>query len=239
VRGETGRAIDMLQRVVKLAPMDLDARNQLIEQYIARGTADEAVEEYIKLAEVYYSLADLSNSRKAYAKALRLAQISDLDTNWQVRVYHRIADIDIQSLNWRQAAQIFEQVVKIKPDDQKANSRLIDLNFRLGERGQALKVLDKYLQYMSAHDRVPEAIQFLVNQVEERPRQVAIRRRLGEAYFLDRNMEEAVNQLNLTLEMLMDLDDRVGAIAIAQRIIEFNPPNVSEFHQILEDLQSN
>lgn len=238
-RGETGRAIDMLRRVVSLSPMDLEARNRLINQLIARGTSGEAVEEYFKLAEVYYSLADLPNSRKAYVKALRLAQISDLDVNWQVRVLHRIADIDIQSLNWRQAAQIFQEVVKVKPDDEKGYTGLLDLNFRLGEGRQAIKEMDNYIQYMNTNDRISEAIQFLEKQVEERPQQAAIRRRLGELYFKVGNLEKAVEQLDMTQELLIKTGDRAGAIAAVQRIVELNPSNVEQYRQTLESLQSN
>jgi tetratricopeptide (TPR) repeat protein len=219
--------------------MDLDARNRLIDLLIARGTSDEAVVEYINLAEVYYSLADLTNSRKAYAKALRLAQISDLDTNWQVRVLHRIADIDIQSLNWRQAAQIFQEVVKIKPQDQKANAGLIDLHFRLGDSQQAIKALDSFIQYMSSHNKMVDVVEFLEKLVEERPQQASVRRRLGEAYFQTGNLDQAVDQLNMTREILMETGDRVGAIAALQRIIEYNPPDVERYQQILERFQSN
>ncbi|MFC1996999.1 tetratricopeptide repeat protein, partial [Chloroflexota bacterium] len=239
VRGETGRAIEMLRRVVDLLPMNIDARNRLIDQLINRGTSDEAVEEYIKLAEVYYSLADLTNSRKAYTKALRLVQISDLDTNCQVRVLHRIADIDIQSLNWRQAAQIFQEVVKLKPDDQIAYAGLLDLNFRLGEAGQAIKAMDNYIQYMNTNKRLPETIQFLEKQIEERPQQAAIHRRLGEVNFLVGNLEEAVTQLDLTREILIGTGNRAGAIAAVQRIVELNPPNVEEYQKLLESLKSN
>ena len=239
VRGEAGRAIEMLKRVVDLSPMDLAARSSLIDQLITRGTSDEAVEEYFKLAEVYYSLADLTNSRKSYAKALRLTQISDLDLTWQVRVLHRIADIDIQSLDWRQAANIYLEICKIKPDDQKANASLLDLNLRLGESDQAIRELDKYISYMNSNNRVTEAIQFLEKQVEERPQQAGLRRRLGEEYYLVGNLEQSVNHLDITREILMESGDRVGAMAAVQRIIEFNPPDVTQYQQILERLRSN
>ncbi len=239
VRGESGRAIDMLKRVVDLSPMDLEARSSLIDQLITRGTSDEAVEEYIKLAEVYYSLADLTNSRKSYAKGLRLAQISDLDITWQVRVLHRIADIDIQSLDWRQAANIYQEICKIKPDDQKAYASLLDLNFRLGESDQAIKELDKFISYMNSNNRVTGAIQFLEKQIEERPQQAALRRRLGEEYFIVGNLDQGVNHLDVTREILMETGDRVGAMAAVQRIIEFNPPDVARYQQMLERLQVN
>lgn len=239
VRGETSRAIDMLRRVVDLSPMDLDARNRLIDQLIDRGTSDEAVEEYLKLAEVYYSLADLTNSRKAYTKALRLAQISDLDKNWQVRVLHRIADIDIQSLNWRQAAQIFKEVVSIKLDDQKAYGGLVDLNLRLGEGRQAIQELDNYIRYMKTSGRLPDAVRFLEKLVEEHPQQIAIRRRLGEINSLVGNPNEAVKHLEVARELYTRSGDRMGAVAVLQQIIELNPPNVTEFQQELDKLKSN
>jgi tetratricopeptide (TPR) repeat protein len=239
VRGEAGRAIDMLHRVVDLSPMDLKARNRLIDQLITRGTSDEAVNEYIKLAEVYYSLADLTNARKAYAKGLRLAQISELDVSWQVRVLHRIADIDIQSLNWRQALQIYQEISKIKPNDEKAIGSLLDLNFRLGESEQAIRELDKYIQFMNSNKRVKEATQYLEKLVEERPQYAAIHRRLGEEYYLDGNLKKAVSELNETREILMETGDRMGAMAAVQRIIEFAPPDVEKYQQMLARLQSN
>lgn len=239
VRGEAGRAIDMLHRVVDLSPMDLKARNSLIDQLITRGTSDEAVNEYIKLAEVYYSLADLTNARKAYAKGLRLAQISELDVSWQVRVLHRIADIDIQSLNWRQALQIYQEISKIKPDDQKSMGSLLDLNFRLGESDQAIRELDKYIQFMNANNQIAEATQYLEKLVEERPQYAAIHRRLGEEYYLAGNLDQAVSELNETREILMETGDRMGAMAAVQRIIEFHPPDVEKYQKLLIRLKSN
>lgn len=239
VRGEAGRAIDMLRRVVDLSPMDLEARNQLIDQLISRGTSDKAVEEYIKLAEVYYSLADLTNARKTYTQALRLTQVSDINPSWRVRVLHRIADIDIQSLDWRQALQIYQEIVKIKPDDLKAFGSLVDLNFRLGESDQAVKELDTFIQFMNEHDRVMEALQFLEKQVEERPQQASIHRRLAEEFYLSGNLEQAVHHLDVTGEILLDAGDQFGAMAAIQRIIEFNPPDVAKYQQLLERIRSN
>jgi tetratricopeptide (TPR) repeat protein len=238
VRGEAGRAIDMLRRVVDLSPMDLEARNRLIDQLITRGTPSDAVEEYIKMAEVYYSLADLTNARKTYTKALRLTQISDINPNWQVRVLHRIADIDIQSLDWRQALQIYQEIVKVKPDDEKAYASLVDLNFRLSESDQAIREMDRFIQFMNAHNRTVEVIQFLEKQVEERPQEPAIHRRLAEEFYLVGNLEQAINQLDVTGDLLLNAGDRMGAMAAIQRIIEFKPPEVEKYQQLLEQLRT-
>ena len=102
VRGEAGRAIDMLRKVVDLAPLDTDARLNLIDQLTARGQRGDAVEEYLKMAEIYYSLAELAEARKTYSRALRFIEQSGLDESYRIRILHRVADIDVQSLNWRQ-----------------------------------------------------------------------------------------------------------------------------------------
>ena len=235
-RGEAGRAIEMFRRVVNLSPMDLAAREQLIEQLIARGTSEDAIQEYIQLAEVHYSLADLTNARKTLAKAMRLSQISDVGPAWQVRVLHRVADIDVQSLDWREAARVYHEIMTLKPDDGKACANLLDLNFRLGEHDKAVKSLDNFLKYLNAKQRMVEAIQFLEKQLEEHPQQAALHRRIAEEYHLVGNQEQAIRHLDRAGEILLDAGDSIGAIAAIQRIIDLNPPNVEEYRQMIETL---
>ncbi len=74
VRGEATQAVNLLKRIVQVAPMDLTVRTRLIDQLAARGLVDEAVSEYIDLADIYYRLAELDMARKTYTTALSLAQ---------------------------------------------------------------------------------------------------------------------------------------------------------------------
>ncbi len=238
VRGEAGRAIDVLRRVVEMAPMDIDTRTRLIDQLIARGENEDAIKEYIRLAEMYYNLADLVNARKTYARGLRMAQVSDVDPIWKVRVLHRIADIDIQSLDWRQAVRIYQEIITMKSDDLKAYTNLVDLNFRLGEREEALQVLDKMIAYFNENKKPEEALKFLETQVEERPDQVFIRRRAAEQYRLLGQIEAAVEQLDAAAEMMLDAGDRVGALSALQRIIDWKPKDVARYQQLYDRLKA-
>jgi hypothetical protein len=52
-------------------------------------------------------------------------------------------------------------------------------------------------------------------------------------------LDQAVEQLDLTKEILLENGDRVGAIAAVQRIVEFNPPDVENYKQTLTRLQSS
>ena len=54
--------------------MDMSARSKLIDQLVARGQVDDAIREYIELADIYYRLAELDMARKTYTNALRFVQ---------------------------------------------------------------------------------------------------------------------------------------------------------------------
>ncbi|MBN1665525.1 MAG: tetratricopeptide repeat protein [Anaerolineales bacterium] len=239
VRGESGRAIEMLRRVVEMAPMNMDIRLRLIDQLTNCGDHEAAIQEYIHLAEVYYNLAELTNARKTYAKALRLAQISDVDIVWRVRVLHRIADIDVQGLDWRQATQIYQEICTIKPDDQRAWKNLINLNVRMGELAQATKEVDQFIQLMRDKRQNNTLLQFLEEMVEEHSDQAMLRRRLAEQYHLMERKSQAIEQLDQVGEILLDSGDKMGAMAAIQRIIELEPDNVQEYRQLINRMRSN
>lgn len=236
-RGETLRATTVLRRIIELAPMDLGARNRLIDTLVARGEIPEALTEYQKLADVYYSLADLATARKTCMRALQLAQQSNADRVWKIKILHRVADIDLQSLDWRQALRVFEQIRTLQPDDEKARSTLIDLNFRLGQEAQALAELDGYLSFLVNASRRDEALKYAENMVGENSKQPAIRRRLAELYRLVGRMPDAIEQLDSAGELLLQSGDKAGAAEVIMAILSFNPPNVEEYQQLLAQLR--
>jgi tetratricopeptide (TPR) repeat protein len=237
VRGETARAIEMLERIVEMSPMDMAVRNHLIDQLIANGKSNQAIKELVKLAEVHYSLAELAEARKAYTRSLRYIQQSGADTSWQVRVMHRIADIDVQSLNWRRALSIYQQICAIQYDNIDANRKLIDLNFRLGERNQAITALENFIKILRGEGRHAEILTFLENLAEDWPDQIILKSYLAEFFAQAGRIEDAVLQLDSAGELYMQAGSREGAIRSIQKIIDLNPPNVEKYRQLLAEIQ--
>lgn len=237
-RGEPKRAIDMYRRVISLSPMDLNSRSRLIDQYIALDKIEEALKEYLEFAEVYYSQADLDMARKTYHDALKLAQQSGSETAWRMKILHRIADIDLQSLDWRQALRIYEQIRNYQPDDARARTNLVEINFRLGHETQAMMELDNYLALLVSSKRMQEAVQFLENLVADEPERPHIRRRLAELYKRLGRKDDAITQLDAAGDLLLAAGDKTGALQVIEAILALNPSNAAEYQQALAKIKS-
>lgn len=237
-RGEIHRAVDLYRKVTQLAPMDLNARKRLIELLVARDQLEEAVQEYIHLAEVYYNLADLEMARKTYKEALRLAQQPRVDRQWRVKILHLMADIDLQSLEWRQALRIFEQIRTLQPDDEPSRLSLIELNYRLGQEQAALAEVDNYINYLVGVHRADQAVVFLEKLVSDYPQHNALRSRLGDAYRLNGRKADALRVYDELGEACLEAGDRAGAIRAVEAILALNPDNKNDYLSLLSQLRT-
>lgn len=236
VRGEPQQAVETLRRIVELAPMDLTARQRLIEQLISIHSLDNAIQEYLNLANVHFSRAELVMARQTYTEALRLAQTSGVESSWKVKILHMMADIDLQSLDWRQALRVYEQIRLLKPEDEKARLNLTNLYIRLGQQQQAMAELDNYLAYLMERRQISTAYKFLENLVEERPEVLSARHRLAELYRQTGKVDKAIHQFDLLADHLVSAEDIPGAIKIINTILKLNPPNAAEYQALLDKI---
>lgn len=237
VRGETAQATKMLRRVIELAPIDLNARTRLIDQLIARGEVDEAINEYLDVADIYYRLAELDMARKTYTNALRVVQQANADRSWNVHILQRMADIDMQRLDWKQATRIFEQIRTLRPDDVSVRRSLIDLNLRLAQQPQAIAELENYISYLNTNGKGNQIIPFLEELVKENEDRVILRRALAEQYKQAGQTEAAIAQLDAIGEMLVKEGKTEEAVSTIQQILLMNPLNANEYQRLLRQLQ--
>ena len=178
MRGELGRAIDLYRRVIKLSPIEINARNRLIKLLVEHGQLKEAIAEYQSLAEVYYNMADLNEARQTYLDAYQLAQEKIMNREIKAQILRSIADIDLQSLDWRQALEIYEQVRRLKPDDPKVRIHLVDLNFHLSKNDQAIIEVDDFLRFLIKRGEKDQAVEFLKELIGEYPDKAILQQRM-------------------------------------------------------------
>lgn len=237
VRGEAEKAGEILQNIVRLAPMDVKARRQLINLLIAQGKTDDAISQYMDMAETYYRLADLDMARETYANALRLSQRSSADRAWTVQILHQMGDIDVQRLDWRQALRVYEQIKTLTPADHKTRKMLIDLNLRLGQARQALNEVDDLLRTLLSADNIADAISILEEVVESQPDEMGLRARLARLYQQVGRNADAISQLDALGEAQLQAGLTRDAVETVQRIIAIGPKNVDSYRQLLAQLQ--
>ncbi len=236
VRGEVGQATKLLRRIIQLSPMDLFARTRLIDQLVARGQVDDAIKEYLELADIYYRLAELDMARKTYTTALRLVQQANADHAWNVHILQRMADIDMQRLDWKQALRVYEQIRTLRPDDQSARKQLVELYLRMGQHPQATAELESYMSYLDSNGKAADSIPFFEDLIKDHEDELLFRRLLADRLNRLGRQDEAISQLDALGESLLQGGKKKEAIEVINQILLMNPPNAQDYRQLLEQI---
>lgn len=235
-RGETLHAVKVLQRLIKAAPMDLDARMQLITLHEEMNRYDKAIKEKVNLAGVYYNLADLTRAREVYLAAYQLAQSTGSSRELSIEILHNLADIELQSLDWKQAEEIYEQIRSIKPDDPQAAEKVIELKLRLGDDRQVQEELKTYLSFMDTNGDNQSALSFIMKLMEDYPDRLDFREIKAGLLLKEGNSEAAIQEYDAIGEILLEAGDTQGALQAIEAIIDLNPPNKDEYQGIMDSL---
>jgi tetratricopeptide (TPR) repeat protein len=217
----------------------MPARSQLIDLLADRGQTDDAIHEYMALADTYYRLAELDMSRKTLTTALHFVQQANADRTWNVSILQRMADIDMQRLDWKQAVRVYEQIRTLRPDDQAARRQLIGLHTRMAQQHQATAELESFLTFLETSGRATEAIPFLEDLIREHDDQPMFRRALAAQLHSQGRTQEAVDQLDVLGERLMQSGRNAEAIEIITQIVGMNPPNVADYRELLTQISTS
>jgi tetratricopeptide (TPR) repeat protein len=239
VRGEVMQATKLLRRIIQISPMDLGARNRLIDQLTARGQVDDAIQEYLELAAIYYRLAELDMARKTYTNALRLVQQGNASRDWNIHILQRMADIDMQRLDWKQALRVFEQIRTLIPDDDASRKQLIELNLRMGQQDRAMSELESYITHLESQNKKELAVTFLEDLARDHEEQPLIKRTLAALLHRSGRMGEAIPILDQLGEALLEKGDKQGAMEVINQIVLMNPPNAQDYRALLAQMQNS
>lgn len=237
VRGEITRAVRLLKRISQNMPSDINLRRHLIDLLAAQDKADEALHEYWNLADLFYQFAELEKARQTYLEALKIAQKSKDSRKWALDLLLKVADIDMQQLNIRQALRIFEQIRTMQPNHGPTRTQIIALNLRLGQEGPAMKELDDYIHLLENTSRRKEAIQLINDLLVDHPDRPILRKRLADLYIHNGEIDQAVLQLDAVADTLLEENKNIEAVNMLETIISLNPSNVQDFRFALETLR--
>lgn len=239
VRGDESRAIRIYQQIAQLAPMDVHIRNRLTQMFTLQGKIADAVRTSLEAAEIHLSLADNEMARQSLNSALLLAQRPGVDKGLAAAVLHKIAELDLQRLDWRQAVKTYEQLKTLNPSDDKARLALIGLQFKLTNVRQAITETDDMLRHFLPNAGLPKTIELLEALIADYGSDLNLRQRVTRLYQQAGRKAEAIAQLDTIADTLHQAGNTADAARTIQAIIDMEPDNVDEYRLVLEHLQSS
>lgn len=238
VQGKTERGLKMLKKVIDLQPMNIEVRQRQIDLLEEYGKKEEAITEYINLAEVFFPLAELDSARAAYSKALDLAKTTSDDGGIKLKLLLRLADIDIQRLDWESAINTYSDICESSPQNLKASISLVDLNYRLGQKPPAEKEIDRFVEQYDISTDSETIHGYLAALKEEIPSEDYIIRRLVDLFKHLGQQDLAIGELDKLGELLLDSGRRPDAVEVIEEIISLGPSNVEAYQKLLQQLRS-
>lgn len=238
VQGKTERALAMLKKVIDLQPMNIEVRQRQIDLLEEYGKKEEAITEYINLAEVFFPLAELDSARSAYSKALQLASTISDDGGIKLKLLLRLADIDIQRLDWESAINTYSDICEVSPKNQKASIAYVDLNYRLGQKPAAEMEIERFIEQYDISVDSETIHGYLAALREEIPDEDYLIRRLVDLFKHLGQSDLAINELDKLGELLLDGGRRNEAVEVIEEIISLGPHNAEAYQKLLQQLRS-
>jgi len=235
-RGENERAATILHNILELAPLDIQVRQSLIEILEEEENWEEALDQYIDLADTHHQLGNYDLSRDTYALSERMATRNNAKPEKMVHIKHRVADIDQMRLDVRKAIKGYEEIILLAPDDQRAHRMLVDLSYRQGNPVEGLRRLDKLLSIFARSKQVAKIIQLLEELVRLYPEDTGLRSRLAAIYRQLGRRKDAIVQLDALGEMQLTANMHKQAADTIRQIIALSPDNIEDYKRLLAQL---
>lgn len=235
-RGENDRAREILQSVLEMAPLDVGVRESLIELLEGEERWEDALDQYIDLADTHHQLGNFDLSRETYTLAERIGHRVSAPADKLVRIKHRIADIDQMRLDIRKAQKTYEEIIQLDPNDERAHRMLVDINYRQGNQLEAIRRLDKLLGVYARNKQIARITQSLEELVTLYPGDTGLRSRLAAIYRQLGRARDAIVQLDALGELQLEAGLHKDAAVTIRQIIALKPEGVEAYQQLLAQL---
>ena len=191
------------------------------------------------LGEAYYNLAEMEKARETYLEAFQLIPNASPDENWRSVLLQRIADIDMQRLDWKRALAAYKEIHDINPEDESISLTLIDLYYKVGQPDAALAQLDNLLIQLVRKGQVEKVTGILEELVDQRPLDVGLVDRLSRLYVHQGRNQDAIAILDKVGEAQLDAGQTKNAAITINQILQLNPPNAASYRLLLQRLQQS
>ncbi len=127
--GRMEPAYELYDRIVRISPGDVEARQQLVNRHLMSGRMKEAIEEQRTIAQI---CLQSNNTQEAVAA---LHQVIGLDPE-DTRAYFQLATVLTNTNEHYQSYRLYQRILRLDPGNDKAKSLVEQAQKRAVEAGQ-------------------------------------------------------------------------------------------------------
>ncbi len=236
VRDQTLQALATYREILQSSPIDVVVHKRIIELLTQRGQIDDALSQYLQLADAHYQLAQPERARDVYTEALRLAPRGNPDRQWEIRILHKMADLDLQRLDWLAAIKNNEAILRIDPADERAYLALYRLYPRTGRPHLGLNALDKLIKLYLEARNVDRALIVLEDLIVNEPDSIPLRARGAQLFLNTGKREKALEHLDVLGGLQLDAGQKEAAIKTVTAILALEPSNRDGYVDLYREL---
>jgi tetratricopeptide (TPR) repeat protein len=236
VRDEKERAASILTEVLEMAPLDITVRQSLIELLETENRQEDVLDQYIQLARTYNQLGNFEMGRETFAIAERLGKKINASSDKMVLVKHQIAEMDRMRADTRRAQRVYEEIVELAPNDEKAYRALVDIYFGQSNAVEGIRKLDQLLEIYARGRQVNKILQVLQELVKQYPKDMGLRSRLAGIYVRLGRGGEAIENLDALGELQLEAGLHRDAVTTIRQIIRLKPTNINDYKRLLVQL---
>jgi len=236
IRAQTLQALATYREILQISPIDVAVHKRVIELLIQRGQIDAALSQYLQLADAHYQLAQPERARDVYAEALRLAPRGSPEKQWEIRILHKMADLDLQRLDWLSAIKHNEAILRIDPVDERAYLALFRLYPRTGRPHLGTNALDKLLKLYLEARNVDRALAVLEDLIANEPESIPLRARGAQLYLNTGKREKAMEHLDVLGGLQLDAGQKEAAIKTVTAILALEPADREGYASLYHEL---
>jgi tetratricopeptide (TPR) repeat protein len=263
--GNTAKATEIYERVIKLEPSNTVVRMKLGAIYMHKGVPEKALESFMKAGDQFMSVGDADAAFNAYSKALIVRPhyrpaMQGIATIYRQRQQpERLINLLQQSLKIRptdlefldllgstylsaglldEAEQTFEKLFSL---NEKAYLNLLELAeafLKNGETARALKHLEACLNPLLARRQESTAIATLRAILKKEPGNLQALKQLYRIYLRINQTDKLSVTLNSIIKSALSTGATQEAIEALTNLIYLEPDNPSH-RRWLADLQGN
>lgn len=245
---KTDKALNLYQKILKLAPRSIHLKLRMAELYITIGLSGEAAGQYADIAAAYIEQEDLAKAEEFYLKAInivpdntpsyiglsRMAEVAnDMKKAFEyiekalsfapenrevLRQHSRLA---IKSGDIDNAKRTLLTLLKIEPSDIHAKKLIGSIYLKEGNLEEAWHELMPYIDAALNSEEWDHALEFLGNFKDLEP--IAVRHRFARAYKGKGDKKSAVNELRELAKLYADKEQFNGALQACKDILELKP----------------